>query len=775
MVLFYDDIKRRLPATFKMICGLAAKEQHGKTFYWKIGAGFDCETTRTEKGYSYVYAWQFSLNQYEIIGRRTEDCETFLRELDDYLFKLDRMKNRNKVKEHTKLLIFDANMGYEFAHFKRIFGRIGITSVFAKDKRHPLKLGVGRCLEFRECLGVFGYSLANIADTYTKTKKRVGDLDYSKQRNSLTPLLPEEIGYMQNDVAILSELCFIAFDLFPSAIPLTGTGIIRDAVKQRLKKQGKMSLEFAKERVAKLMPRTLADYNVMMDYLYCGGWSHSYFPAVQHEMKSVRCADLVSDFPAQMFQHSFPAGTLLYNCSVEDTQRYRHWYALFTFYDVHTKYDHSYISEHKCIDLCGAVMDNGRVHRAQMLSVYLNEVDYNNFCTLHTFDETKTEIKDIHCFTRSEPVMSALLETLKEQYRKKNQLKADGKSKTREYAESKKFVNGCYGMTATRIYLENVVINEQGDDLKSIDVMRPYDHLIADIIKDKNMKGCTTPEEIQKELHEAYQTDIYDHLAEDIEKCDIIRPKTLLNWIVSEAAAWDEVKQKHAETLIRSLHKVVADRMYKELIKNLWLSPWIAVYTTSYAREILVFFVSEYPDLIVQYDTDSIYYRTDQPLSKELEKDIDAFNSWKAATNNRIFDNDPFFETLGTWEKDPISERFKCLGAKRYIKQTDGKIKCVCAGMKEKAFLQYCEKEQLDPFEFFGHKMYLFPEDSGKTTLKYHDKKEGYDETIIDEYGNTENVHIESCATIEEIPFGLYMSGVWLEFLRFQQERMKKL
>lgn len=698
MIIYFDDIRGRLPAAMQMMLGKPDKERHGSAilsngkrvpqYYFRAGAGFDCETTKTPKGYSYVYAWQFSLNNYEVIGRRTEDFETFLLALDDYLFQLDRWKNKWHPDQQTQLLIFDANMGYEFAHFKRVFGRVGMREVFAKDRRHPLKLNVGRCLEFRECLGVFGFSLANIAETYTKTQKKVGDLDYSKQRNSLTPLEPAELGYLQNDVAILSELCFVAFDMFPKSIPLTGTGIIRNAVKEKLMQQGKMSMEFAKERTAKLMPETLAEYNVMMDYLYCGGWAHSYFPLIERVLPNVRCADLVSDFPAQMFQHSFPAGSLLRNCCVADMEKFPHWYALFTFYDVRTKYNHSFISEHKCIDLDGCTLDNGRVWKADMMQVYLNEVDYSNFCWLHTFNESMTEVQDIHCFTRSERITPALLDTLKEQYRKKNQLKAEGKGHTREYAESKKFVNGCYGMCATRIYLENVVIDETGADLK----------------------------------------------------------------------------------------EVPSEKGYKELIKNIWLSPWIAIYTTSYAREILVYFVTEYPELIVQYDTDSIYYRTDQPLSAELEKDIDAFNDWKRATNNKIFDNDLFFESLGTWERDPVAQRFKCLGAKRYIKEVDGKIKVVCAGMKEKAFLEYCKRNDYDPFDYFGHKLYLFPDDSGKTTLKYYDGKQGvYKDTITDEYGNTEKVTIETCGVITEIPFGLYMSEIWREFVRYQVERMKKL
>lgn len=681
--IFYEqtkDIDKQIAAVFDA----AKTEKHGIKSYWMIGSGFDCETTKTAKGFSYVYLWQFSLADLVIMGRTTTSAESFFMLLNDIALKAYRRKHHNKPKQYPQLLIWDCNLGYEWAHFKRNFARLNIRSVFAKDRRHPLSINVSESLEFREALGVFGYSLANIAQTYTRTQKMVGDLDYSIQRNSFTELDETELQYCINDVVILSELGYIAFDMFKGSIPMTGTGIIRKAVKDKIRSHGKLSLEFAKNRVRKLMPKTLKDYQIMSQLLFCGGWAHSYFPAVGKVYQNVICADLTSDFPAQMCHHNFPAGCLIGNRTFEEMCEFKHWYAMITFHGIRTKYKHSLISEHKLIDKRNLTVDNGRVFSADLISVYCTEIDFGNIMMIYDFDAV--EFSDIHVFTRSEPCTKELIDVMMQQYRRKNELKQQGKSGTREYAESKKFVNGCYGMTATKIYTSDVVYNEKINDFDNKQSEKTYDELIAD----------------------------------------------------------------------------------------LWLSPWIAIYTTAYARSVLVGFIKKYPDIIIQYDTDSLYFLDGLPESEALKADMQAYNEMITKKNQQIFNGDPFFYSLGTWDFDEPIDKFKCLGAKRYIKQTGSKIKAVCAGCKPEFYNKYCEENGLDHFDFFDNGMNLPTHKSGKTTLCYFDNGV-YEDYITDPAGHTQHVKIETCAVIRDIPFGIFMSKMWLWFMKQYKEDQRYL
>lgn len=661
---------------------------HGKRKIWGIGGGLDCETTATEDGYSYVYIWQMALGETVLYGRYAESLTPLLQALDKTLKTLHDKRCHRKPKQYPQLIIYDCNLGYEWAHLKRQIAAAGVRSVFAKTPRRPLVVSVGMCIEIREALGVWGYSLANIADTYCQHKKMLGDLDYSLSRHSKTHITDAEWGYIENDVLILAELVPIANKRFAGqSLPLTGTGIIREACKTELKKR--TILKFERAKIAKLMPKTQEEYNTMATLLFCGGLSHSKMSAVYDTSRvpyeHVVCADLVSDYPAQMLHHTFPAGQMLSNLMPGEMAQYEHWWCMITFRNIRSKAGHSLFSRHKLLESDpDTIYDNGRVYASSSITVYCTEVDYRNAQKIYDFDQW-IECYDCHAFTASEPIPVHLRDVLCRAYRRKNELKKQGLNKTQEYVEAKKLVNGCFGMCGTRIYISD---------------------------------------------------------------CE-----------------WDDEKQDIAET--------PTDKDYAGLIKNVWLSPWIAVYTSAYAREVLCTFIAAHPECIVQYDTDSIYYRTDLDDSAALDADIDHYNNAIRQRNAAIFAGDEFFSDLGTWERDPPIDRFKCLGAKRYLKETAGKIKIVCAGCKPAAFAEYIDRTGEDPFDVFTPGMLMHSDDSKKTTLRYYDTP--VETTITDYLGEKENVRIETCGRIVEIPFSMTVSEEWLRIADYIMSQPKFL
>lgn len=81
--------------------------------------------------------------------------------------------------------------------------------IFADDKRQPLYAVTKGGIEFRCSYRLSGYSLAKLADElrYYKTQKMVGDLDYSLIRHSNTPLTPKELKYCTQDTQVV--VCYI--------------------------------------------------------------------------------------------------------------------------------------------------------------------------------------------------------------------------------------------------------------------------------------------------------------------------------------------------------------------------------------------------------------------------------------------------------------------------------------------------------------------------------------------------------------------------------------
>ena len=89
---------------------------------------------------------------------------------------------------------------------------------------------------------------------------------------------------------------------------------------------------------------------------------------------------------------------------------------------------------------------------------------------------------------------------------------------------------------------------------------------------------------------------------------------------------------------------------------------------------------------------------------------------------------------LGVWDEDGIYKRFKTLGAKRYLVETeDGHIKCTIAGLSKKKGGEFIASQE-DPFEFFSDYMSIDEDHSGRLTHTYIN--EPYEYEMIDYMGN---------------------------------------
>ena len=77
---------------------------------------------------------------------------------------------------------------------------------------------------------------------------------------------------------------------------------------------------------------------------------------------------------------------------------------------------------------------------------------------------------------------------------------------------------------------------------------------------------------------------------------------------------------------------------------------------------------------------------------------------------------------MGVWDEDGHYLRFKTLGAKRYLVETeDHKIKCTIAGANKKKASEFIAAQD-DPFEFFSDDMCIDAEHSGRLIHTYLDE-----------------------------------------------------
>lgn len=407
---------------------------------------------------AYLYTWQFSIDNYVIIGRKIQE---FINLLEMLYYKL-------QIDDTRKIRIWVANLGCEFQFIRK---HINIVDLFAKTSREPIYFETGfngtGGIVFQDCLPFTGSSLKSLAKDYTTTQKAVGDLEYDIPRNSLTPLNQKELGYIINDVVILSEYNNYVRKTFHDNgfdIPCTKTGLIRKAVKERFK-------EFTKDYKNRkwFNKQTLGQeqYNNLMYRCYRGGYVHSNLINTGYVHNHVWGIDYTSSYPAVMLQCHFPTGEFrrATSTNLNDFKNYA-WFAKFkfktvkptTFHSIESicktlEYEQNNKNEQKTVEQCGIVLDNGRIQSADYFTVYLTDVDYRNYEKFYTWEDV--EIEDLWYTTYGE-LPRYLLDVLEYFYFKKCELKKEGKSKTTDYVIAKAMVNSAYGMCVQKLMLSEI-------------------------------------------------------------------------------------------------------------------------------------------------------------------------------------------------------------------------------------------------------------------------------------------------------------------------------
>lgn len=425
---------------------------HKKTKYKYLilGSGFDIETTSLiYKTWisAYCYHWQFSFSNLTVGGRSLSSFSTFL----DFLLSV--------IPENKRLLVLDANLGFEYSFCKYIFQDKGITEYFTKTKRNPLKLCLRNKIEFREVLGLFGRDLESIADSFTETKKLKGDLDYSKLRFSNTPLTDKERAYCENDVQILSELGNYIFNHYFGSnmdMPLTSISELRQKIKDKM---GDRYYNIVKELHENMPDEEI--YYILRNYLFKGGLCGTNSLYMDRMVEDCGCGDVTSHYPACMNHFDYPMGKI-YSVPPEKFMLEKKPYiACITFYEIQSKTSHSILSVHKALGFNPVkkvsqnatrecIIDNGRIFYAKEITYVVNDVEFNSLVQAYKWEKIKINwCLEIERYGR---LPYYVLEVLNEQYLIKEDLKKRGLKDTVEYMFSKNNVNGNFGMMCTAMY-----------------------------------------------------------------------------------------------------------------------------------------------------------------------------------------------------------------------------------------------------------------------------------------------------------------------------------
>ena len=467
-----------------------------KLTYYNVASTFDIEASsfydnfviKPENKRALMYAWIFGIDDFTIMGRTWDDYIELTRILEEEL----------QLSSEKRLIIYVHNLGYDFQFFRPYFN---FDKVFALDMREPIYATTEGGLEYRCSFKLSGYALVKVGEHLTRhqVKKMVGDLDYSLIRTPITPLTDKEKNYILHDALVV--LAYIKEEMEDHSnditkIPLTKTGKVRtycrNACLHSFKSHKKKDRKYS--RYSRLMSRltitSVLEYKTLRQ-TFMGGYTHGNHLHIGEICYNVASLDETSAYPYVMVSQLFPMskGELITIKGKEDfLENLKYYHSIFTatFYNIDETftYDH-YISVSKCIEKENIVTDNGRLVKADKITILITNIDYQIIQRTYKWD--KLIIRNFRRYKRGLLPRDLILSIL-DLYEKKTALKGV-EDKVIEYQQSKENINGCFGMTVTDPCREEIIYNdyfEETEDNEAWGKETPdYEKMLEKYNKDK--------------------------------------------------------------------------------------------------------------------------------------------------------------------------------------------------------------------------------------------------------------------------------------------------
>ena len=166
---------------------------------------------------------------------------------------------------------------------------------------------------------------------------------------------------------------------------------------------------------------------------------------------------------------------------------------------------------------------------------------------------------------------------------------------------------------------------------------------------------------------------------------------------------------------------------YNKGIKRFLYYPW-GVWVTSYARANLFSGILACGKDYVYSDTDSIKVLHPEQHMDYIEKyNQGVMEKLKLAAEFHKIDISEFSplnrkgepKPIGVWDFEGIYDRFKTVGAKRYMYEQNGEWHLTVAGVNKKKAMEYILKNYADPFDGLDEGLIVPGEYSGRLLLDY--------------------------------------------------------
>lgn len=406
--------------------------------------------------HSFMYVWQFQIEDYTVKGRTWEEFFTFLEMLKKSLIEIATI---NHLGNTPYLIIWVHNLAYEWQFLSGLYPFTN-DECFFRDTRKPIYCRMFDCFEYRCSYIQTNLSLAALCkQTGVKQKLSGQKFNYDKIRFPWTELTDFEKEYTTTDVESLVKAMKYRVSRGGDnlvTVPLTSTGYVRRECKEALKDNYLDMRELKPgEREYRLLRKA-----------FRGGNTHANRYYVNKIVEDVYSYDISSSYPTQQLTKRFPIRPFKWLDFNGRTAAYKLkrvmsfiglGYAVVGTYQFKNMRLHNprepipYISLSRCqamgsddIDL---KIDNGRVMTAAYMEISLTEIDLE--IVLSQYDYDSIDIIEA-MVAQKDYLPESYRAVIQEYYNKKTALKGDNtEDGLYMYVKSKNMLNAVYGMSAT--------------------------------------------------------------------------------------------------------------------------------------------------------------------------------------------------------------------------------------------------------------------------------------------------------------------------------------
>ena len=613
-----------------------------------------------------------------------------------------------------RLIFYVHNLGFDFQFINRHFD---VGKVFAINTREPIKAPIyNDSIELRDSLVLSGYSLEKVGEHLQKykVKKLVGDLDYNLIRHSETLLSDTEKGYIFNDGLVV--MAYIQEQIESHGNNITRIPLTKTGEIRNLCRKNCL---YGGQSSHKKNTGTYKDYHRFMLGL------------------SIRSVEEYKQLRQRVFTGGFTHANAFYNnVIVKDVDSY----------DFTSSYPYVMVSE------------KYPYGRAELIEIKTKEElkkNLDKYCCM--FDVRFINIEEK--INYEHPI------SISHCRKKLNALEDNGRLVKADMIETS--MTNVDFQIIKRFYKWEKMYIKNFRRYKKNYLPKAFIKTILDLYKNKtelkNVIGKESEYMYSKELVNA----CYGMTVTDICRSEIqyINNK----WELQELTEDDYTK------LLKSYN----------VKKNRFLAYQWGVWVTAYARRNLFTGIYNAGMNYIYSDTDSIKLK----LTPEFKEYVKRYNEKVVQKLQRAMDYhkldislcspktiDGKIKTLGLWDYESHYTRFKTLGAKRYMTESNGKISLTVSGINKKFAIPYLQTLNKDLFDLFSEDLYIPKEytimENGKQVIKsgtgknihtYIDEEQsGF---ITDYLGKKSYYHELSSVHIEKADYTLSISDVYLSYL----------